>query len=128
MLRPVTLLKKRLWHRCFPVNFAKFLRTPFLTEHFRWLLLDVNIRSIHGEEVSNMCAGSLITWCNSNWDVSSLKKSYLYVESYTLIFICHISSTQKQLHKLFIKKFKKVLNLSINAVFLTVNLYLIWSP
>ena len=25
--------------RCFPVNFAKFLRTPFLTEHLRWLLL-----------------------------------------------------------------------------------------
>ena len=23
------LLKKRLWHRSFPVNFAKFLRTPF---------------------------------------------------------------------------------------------------
>ena len=36
---PATLLKKRLWHRCFPVNFAKFLRTPFLTEHLRWLLL-----------------------------------------------------------------------------------------
>ena len=29
-LRPATLLKRRLWHRCFPVNFAKFLRTPFL--------------------------------------------------------------------------------------------------
>ena len=29
-LRPVTLLKKRIWHRCFPINFAKFLRTPFL--------------------------------------------------------------------------------------------------
>ena len=28
--RPATLLKKRLWHRCFPVNFEKFLRTPFL--------------------------------------------------------------------------------------------------
>ena len=28
-LRPATLLKKRLWHRCFPVNFAKFLRTTF---------------------------------------------------------------------------------------------------
>ena len=25
-----TLLKKRLWHRCFLRNFAKFLRTPFL--------------------------------------------------------------------------------------------------
>ena len=28
-LRPPTLSKKRLWHMCFPVNFAKFLRTPF---------------------------------------------------------------------------------------------------
>ena len=27
---PATLLKKRLCHRCFPVNFAKFLRTRFL--------------------------------------------------------------------------------------------------
>ena len=36
---PATLSKKRLWHRCFPVNFAKFLRAPFLTEHLRWLLL-----------------------------------------------------------------------------------------
>ena len=24
------VLKKRLWHRCIPVNFATFLRTPFL--------------------------------------------------------------------------------------------------
>ena len=35
--RSATLLKKRLWHRCYPVNFAKFLRTPFLTEHVWWL-------------------------------------------------------------------------------------------
>ena len=41
-LRPGTLLKKRLWHRCFPVNFAKFLRTSFFTEHLRWLLLYVH--------------------------------------------------------------------------------------
>ena len=40
-LRPATLLKKRLWHRCFPVNFAKFLRTPFLIEHLPWLLLNL---------------------------------------------------------------------------------------
>ena len=38
-LRPATLLKKRPWHRCLTVNFAKFLRTPFLTEHHRRLLL-----------------------------------------------------------------------------------------
>ena len=27
---PATLLKKRLWHRCLPVNFVKSLRTPYL--------------------------------------------------------------------------------------------------
>ena len=35
----VSLLKKRLQHRHFSVSFAKFLRTPFLSEHLRWLLL-----------------------------------------------------------------------------------------
>ena len=38
-IRPATLLKKRLWHRCFPVNCANFLRTPFLTDYVRSLLL-----------------------------------------------------------------------------------------
>ena len=32
------LLKKRLSHRCFPVNFAKFLRTPFPQNISRQLL------------------------------------------------------------------------------------------
>ena len=38
-LRPATLLKKRLWHRSFAVNFVKFLRTPFLIKHLWCLLL-----------------------------------------------------------------------------------------
>ena len=40
-LRPqlATLLKESLCHTYFPVNFAKFLRTPFLTEYLWWLLL-----------------------------------------------------------------------------------------
>ena len=29
-LRPAKLFEKRLWHRCVPVNFAKFLRTDFI--------------------------------------------------------------------------------------------------
>ena len=36
-LKRVALLKKRSWHRSFPVSFAKFLRTPFLVEYLRWL-------------------------------------------------------------------------------------------
>ena len=42
-LSPATLLKKRLWHRCFPVNFAKFLRTPFYRilpdDYFLYLIM-----------------------------------------------------------------------------------------
>ena len=41
---PATLLKKRIWHRCFPVDFAKFLRTPFLIEHLWWLLSSIYSR------------------------------------------------------------------------------------
>ena len=32
-LRAATLLRKRLYHRGFPVNFVKFVRTLFFTEH-----------------------------------------------------------------------------------------------
>ena len=38
-LRLLFVLKKRLWYGCSPVNFVKFLRALFLTEHLRWLLL-----------------------------------------------------------------------------------------
>ena len=33
------ILQKRLWHRCFPVNFVKFLRTAFLQNTSGRLLL-----------------------------------------------------------------------------------------
>ena len=42
-LRPVTLFKKRLWHRCFPVNFAKFLGTPLLQNTYGWMLLGIEL-------------------------------------------------------------------------------------
>ena len=38
-LRSATLLKKRLWHWCFPVNFAKFLRISFVQNTSGRLLL-----------------------------------------------------------------------------------------
>ena len=37
---PATLFKKRLWHRCFPLNFAKILRIPFSQNASGRLLLD----------------------------------------------------------------------------------------
>ena len=64
-LRPATLLKKRLWYRCFPVNFVKFLRTPFIMEHLWWLLLSISILKLMG------CIGYLdnlkINNCRRTW-------------------------------------------------------------
>ena len=39
LFRNKVILRKKLWHRCFPVNFAKFLTTPLIIEHLWWLLL-----------------------------------------------------------------------------------------
>ena len=38
-------IKKRLWHRCFLVNFVELLRTHFFMEHLWWLLLFISINS-----------------------------------------------------------------------------------
>ena len=40
--RSETLLKTRLQHRSFPVNFAKFLRSPILKNIYERLLLSNN--------------------------------------------------------------------------------------
>ena len=38
-LKACNFIKKRLQHSRVPVKYAKFLRTPFFTEHLRWLFL-----------------------------------------------------------------------------------------
>ena len=45
-IRPATLLKKRLWRRCFAVNFTKFLRTLFLQNTPKRLLLEFQVFSV----------------------------------------------------------------------------------
>ena len=44
---PCNFIKNRLQHRCFPVKFTNFLRTPFFTEHLRWLPLKIMNSSIY---------------------------------------------------------------------------------
>ena len=67
-LRPVTLLKNRLWHRCFPVSFAKFLRTPF----FYWK-----------HPVAASEKPFFLIFCQNSWNVSSdlFPNWYLLVQS-----------------------------------------------
>ena len=54
--RPAALLKKRPWQRCFPVNFAKLLRTPFLIEDLRWVLLTGETINTKAEKLKHLTA------------------------------------------------------------------------
>ena len=72
-LRAATLLKKKLWHRCFPVNFVKFSRTTFLQNTFGRLLLDDTVHltrllleALLYAYVKNVCFLPLFNECLNN--------------------------------------------------------------
>ena len=48
-------IKKRLQHRCFPVKFAKNLRTPYFTEQLQWLLLTRIFKGFRNENRCYRC-------------------------------------------------------------------------
>ena len=77
--------KKRLWHRYFPVDFAKFLRTPFLTEHLWWLLLKSK------SKLRTMCRKNHENFKNSKLGcnlTSSYKKEYIQRHFYIQLSFC----------------------------------------
>ena len=74
-----TLLKKRLWDRCYAVNFTKFLRTHFFIKHIWWLLLWFIV-----------VASIILTWtrrvlayAGSNW---KLKTFYILQKNTCFVF------------------------------------------
>ena len=84
-LRSATLLKKRLWHRCFPVNFAKVLRTPFLTEQDRWLLVEKEQKWIICRK-SITKIGLLV---NLRWQLQNGKTSHIMIWSCQHLLLVH---------------------------------------
>ena len=44
-------IKKILWHRCFPVNFAKFIWTPILQNISGWLLLALDVKKVDRKKI-----------------------------------------------------------------------------
>ena len=83
-LRPATLLKKRLWRRCFPVNFAKFRRTPFLIEHLRWLLLTLEFLKIVFSSMGN-----------ANLQLQIIRLSYYQIVQKSKYCVFYMLSTSK---------------------------------
>ena len=69
-LRPATFLKKRLWHSCFPVNFANIRIKPFFIEHLWWLLLYLQVElqpELIGSSAGNSQFFQLITYSVLCW-------------------------------------------------------------
>ena len=83
-LRVVTILKKRLQHRCFQVNFMKFLRTPFL-QNTSVICLTV---SFH-KEVLYICSNLLLLekWTKLTILLSFHFANTFYTLYYSLYFI-----------------------------------------
>ena len=73
-------IKRRLQHRCFPVKFATFLRTPCFAEYLWWLLLNllkstlVFSNSDESERESNLLHILVIT---THQTVTFLPQKYL---------------------------------------------------
>ena len=115
-LSPATLLKKRLWYRCFPVNFVKFLRTLFIYwTHLNdcFWILDTKVKVFH-ESISCFlkCPWNCISWnaLKENFTVypslkNFCKKCYefhyfviLVTYTHKLLFFSSIISTIPILH------------------------------
>ena len=108
---PATLLKNRLWHRYFPVNFAKFLRTTFFQNTSGRLLLKVKYEECCLRTpctwwfyLTSTCAkGSYDNYISINWIwgsqqcflatkcsiVSNSQPSYQNHKHMLLMEICH---------------------------------------
>ena len=65
-LRPAQLRKKRHLHSCFPLNFAKFLRTPFFTEHV-WTTVSYISFSYILEKFESILTGLQISFSHSHF-------------------------------------------------------------
>ena len=78
-LSPATMLKKRLWHRFFPVNLVKFLRAPFLQNTSGRLLLNLGYFVLSGSYYAVFHKDAVIEL--------ALDKNYpLYIQFY---YACH---------------------------------------
>ena len=86
-LKACNFIKKRLQRRCFPVNIARFLRTPFLKNICERLLLLCRFhkRIFQGKIYVNFEKTQFL-WSNSSflttWETRSLSRLYIFFFEY----------------------------------------------
>ena len=62
-----------------PVNFAKFLRKPFFTEHIRWLLLHKDVMP----DLHTQCLTHMLEYTLKN---TFVERTFIFVPLYLSIF------------------------------------------
>ena len=86
-LRAAILLKKRLWHTCFPMNFAKFQTAPFLQNtSWRLLLMQSNFLSLY----------SLI----KNFSISLCSTFYFLLKTFFLLLMTYLKRVTNEYFRL----------------------------
>ena len=78
-LQACNFIKKRLQHRCFPVKFVKFLRTPFSHNTSRGCLLDLRVLFLGARNINfyrRICVRT--KWMTSIESIYNQKTSLLY--------------------------------------------------
>ena len=83
--RPAILLKKRLRHRYFPVNFVKFLRTPVFAEHLCWLLLYYAWKKVWIQLMTNNKEITIINWGDLYYTFWASGKSYKVAQNFRVL-------------------------------------------
>ena len=86
------LHRKRLQHRCFPVKFAKFLRTSFLIEHLWWQLLYLRWLVLHffKKALLNSYFATLL-WRPNSFFFSTNRLMYKKSNSFVYKFLVNFS-------------------------------------
>ena len=106
--RPATLLKKRLWHRCFPKNFVRFLRAPIFTEHLWWLLLQwlSLIRKNRKNALINTHSPfyiekfAFISCLNLKCMLTNSGIATIFTDLYILLFVLTLKATQRLMREI----------------------------
>ena len=105
-LKACNFIKKRLQHRCFPVKFAKFLRTPTLKNICERLFpTAVNLKYIWKKYTNVEYFKILIEEVHKNETTRITRSSGIYVTLYLIIVVVRCYPKRKN-NKLFKFHFK----------------------
>ena len=73
-------------------NFAKFLRTSFLTEHLRWLLLELTQWSLSPFAFVTRSGFRILAICKDGalWTVANVYKLWSFVGKYSILYFARV--------------------------------------